>query len=119
MTSSETVKPQPSYYAVIPASVRYCKSLPSSAKLLFGEITALCSVEGFCWASNAYFMALYDVNRSTLQRWISALAKEGFIRVDLVPGTGERRIYDLTIHPSTPPQKRGGGAAKMRPVVLH
>ncbi len=109
------LQPQPSYYAVIPATVRYCKSLPPAAKLLFGEITALCSVEGFCWASNAYFMALYGVDRSTLQRWVSALAREGFIRVDLVSGTGERRIYDLTIQPTTPPQKCGGGAAKTPP----
>ena len=117
-TPSEGVNPQPqpkpSYWAVIPASVRYCKGLPPAAKLLFGEITALCSVEGFCWASNAYFCDLYEVDRSTLQRWLSALAKAGFVRVDLVPGTGERRIYDLTIKHTTPPQKQDGAAAKMQ-----
>ena len=105
--SSENVAPKPGYYAVIPASVRYCKSIPPAAKLLFGEITALCSVEGYCWASNAYFCDLYGVDRATVQRWLSALAKEGFIRVELVPGTGQRRIYDMTIQPTTPPQKRG------------
>ena len=111
----EGVNPQPAYYAVIPATVRYCKSLPPAAKLFFGEVTALCSVEGYCWASNAYFMALYGVNRSTLQRWLSALASAGFVRVELIPGTGERRIFDLTIKAITPPQKRGDPAAKMPP----
>lgn len=106
-------QPKPSYWAVIPASVRYCKLLPPAAKLLFGEITALCSVEGFCWASNSYFCDLYEVDRSTLKRWLAALAKEGFVRVDLVPGTGERRIYDLTIKHPDPAQKRDGGGAKM------
>lgn len=106
-------QPRPSYYAVIPAPVRYCKGLPPAAKLLFGEITALCSVEGFCWATNAYFCDLYEVDRSTLQRWLSALVAEGFIRVEAPPGTGSRRIYDLTIRKPTPPQKQGGGAAKM------
>ena len=115
----EGVNPQPAYYAVIPASVRYSKSLPSSAKLFFGEITALCSVAGYCWASNAYFMALYDVDRSTLKRWISALSKEGFIRVELVSGTCERRIFDTTIRAQNPAQKCAPPGAKMRPIVLY
>ena len=100
------------YWGVIPAPVRYCKALPPAAKLLFSEITALCKREGYCWASNAHFQALYGVDRATVQRWLVALAREGFIRVDLIPGTGERRIFDLTI---PPPQKRHPPAAKMMP----
>ena len=114
MNNSEAA-PKPGYYAVIPASVRYCSDLPPAAKLMFGEVTALCSVEGFCWASNSYFCELYSVDRATVQRWLAALSKAGFVRVELVPGTGQRRIYDMTIHSLTPPQKRGGGAAKMPP----
>ncbi len=100
------------YWGVIPAPVRYCKALPPAAKLLFSEITALCKREGYCWASNAHFQALYGVERYTVQRWLTALVGEGFIRVDLVPGTGERRIYDLTV---PPPRKSGPPATKTRP----
>jgi hypothetical protein len=109
-----SVNPRPSYYAIIPATVRYCKSLPPAAKLMFGEITALCSVEGYCWANNAYFQGLYDVDRVTVQRWLAALVKSGFIRVEVVPGTG-RRIYDLTMRPINPPQNCSPPAAKMSP----
>ena len=68
-----------SYYAVIPASVRYDKSLPPNAKLLYGEITALCNQSGLCWAENTYFANLYEVNNRTVQSWINALLNGGYI----------------------------------------
>lgn len=44
-----------SYYAIIPANIRYDTRLKANSKLLYGEITALCNEKGFCWASNDYF----------------------------------------------------------------
>jgi len=70
---------QSSYYAVIPAFVRYCKDVPDGAKLLYGEITALCNAQGYCWASNKYFSDLYGKSSDTISRWISQLAQAGFI----------------------------------------
>lgn len=67
------------YYAVIPATVRYDKEVPPNAKLLYGEITALCSKEGVCWAGNAYFSDLYGVSDRSVQRWIDALVAKGYI----------------------------------------
>ena len=83
--------PQPAYYAVIPASVRYCKALPPNAKLLYGELTALCAKEGYAWATNSYFVALYDVDDRTIRRWLAALVQHGFIKVFVVGP--KRRIY--------------------------
>lgn len=68
-----------SYYAVIPAPVRYDPNLPAAAKLLYGEITALCNDTGYCWASNEYFAKLYSTNKTTVQRWMKALEEKGYI----------------------------------------
>lgn len=70
---------RPSYYAVIPANIRYDTEIPDGAKLLYGEITALCDKEGYCWASNSYFSGLYGKSTDTISRWISALARRGYI----------------------------------------
>lgn len=87
-----------SYYAIIPANVRYDNELTPNAKLLYGEITALANEKGYCWASNSYFSKLYKVSKETVSRWISKLEKLGYIRTELIYEQGtksvkERRIY--------------------------
>lgn len=79
----ETLVNQPSFYAVIPAHIRYCKELEGNAKLLYGELTALSSMYGYCWATNEYFANLYGVDVRTIQNWLESLKKLGFISVQL------------------------------------
>ncbi|GAB6390813.1 MAG: helix-turn-helix domain-containing protein [Treponematales bacterium] len=82
---------EPSYYAVIPASVRYDKNLPMGARLLYGEITALCRKEGYCWAGNGYFAELYDVSERTVSNWIACLS-ERYITIRFEYRSGSREI---------------------------
>jgi hypothetical protein len=85
---------QPNFYAIIPATVRYDKNLRPNAKLLYGEITALCNQEGFCWADNAYFANLYKVDNKTISRWISSLEKGSYLVIEHFPNNGNtRKIY--------------------------
>ena len=69
----------PGYYAIIPASVRYDDKITPNAKLLYGEITALCRKQGFCWATNDYFAGLYKTSEKTIGRWIKTLKDRKYI----------------------------------------
>ena len=90
------------YYAIIPANVRYDKSIPMGAKLLYGEITALCNEKGFCWATNRYFAELYCVNERTVRNWICALAEQNFIYNNIQYDTDGKTVLQrcLSIKPA-------------------
>jgi len=80
-----------SYYAIIPANVRYDKELTANAKLLYGEITALTNEKGYCWASNNYFADLYGVTPQAISRWVNILAKKGYVNIEY-----ERKGKEIT-----------------------
>lgn len=83
---------KPNFYSVTPATVRYCKELKPHAKLLYGEITALCNKEGFCWASNKYFADLYEVTTHTVSQWVQQLVTLNFIKYEIIDNY-KRKIY--------------------------
>lgn len=105
---------KPAYWALIPASVRYDRDLPASAKLLYGEITALSNRKGYCHAQNAYFCDLFDLSDRSITRLLSDLAKGGYIRLDVIRSESnevlERRIYPVydTVSLPDPPDKNVG-----------
>lgn len=85
---------KPSYYAVIPSTVRYDKDLSASEKLLYGEITALANKQGYCFATNSYFAELYKTTERTITRWISKLENKNYIKREMLYGNNkERRLY--------------------------
>ena len=116
---------RPGYYAIIPANVRYDDSIPPNAKLLYGEISALIGEDGFCYATNAYFMKLYNFSDPTISRLLSQLEKAGYIKRQLEKDQSgqvvRRKLYLSVsmpeIHPpikndTTSPQKKGEGGIK-------
>mgnify|MGYP000019933632 FL=1 len=81
-----------SYYAVIPATVRYDNNVVPSAKLLYGEITALCNEKGYCWATNDYFSKLYSVSKRTISTWIKSLCDAGYISAEFVLDSNNQKV---------------------------
>lgn len=86
MTTNKT------YYAVIPANVRYDTELNPNAKLLYGEITALCNEKGYCWATNEYFSELYQVSKVSISKWINLLIKKGYIFSEIIYKENSKEI---------------------------
>lgn len=82
------------YYAIIPANVRYDPELRDKAKLLYGEITALCNERGYCWATNEYFSKLYGVSKATISSLISELIERGYITSKLIYKEGTKEILN-------------------------
>jgi len=88
-------KQNPAYFAIIPADVRYDKKIYPNAKLLYGEITALTKLFGYCTAENEYFAELYGVSRQAVSKWVGQLRKQGYIRLEY-DKKHRRRIYIKT-----------------------
>ena len=121
-----------SYYAVLPATVRYDKGLSPNAKLLFAEVTALCNDEGYCWASNQYFATLYGVEKRTIQRWIDSLIEKKYIKKQLIYQTNSKKLdkrllylgddKNVTTHVTkmSPPHDKNvtTPVTKMSPIIL-
>lgn len=93
---------QRGYYAIIPAKVRYDKMLPANAKLLYGEITALCNEKGFCWAGNGYFAELYGVSNISISNWITKLEKCGYIYREIIYKGGTKEIEKRLLYLDPP-----------------
>lgn len=112
---------KPSYWAVLPASVRYDANLPPNAKLLYAEISALCDERGYCYAHNAYFAKNFEWNDKSVTRHLKTLSDHGYIFVDVVrdPATREvleRRIY-AGINPAgglSPPSPQNCGESPQK-----
>ena len=95
---------QPSYYAILTASVRYDNRLTDSEKILYVEITALSNKYGYCSASNNYFAKLYEVSKRTISTRINNLKKLNYLKIELELNGKEvkkRKMYPMT-HTSIP-----------------
>src|SRR5699024_6566342 len=64
----------------------------------YGEITALSSKNGYCWAENRYFAELYDVHKITISKWLKNLENNGYIRTELKYVYGTKQVSKRLIY---------------------
>lgn len=93
------MKELPNYYSITPATVRYDNRLKANEKLLFGEITALSNIKGYCYSTNKYFSNLYNKDVATISRWISHLKELGYLKIETIKEgkqIKERHLFPVT-----------------------
>lgn len=91
---------KPNYYAILSAEVRYDNKLTPNAKLLYAEITALTNANNICWASDKYFMDLYNVSKSTIQNWMKQLEDNNYIKryIEYYPNSKRIKNRYITLY---------------------
>jgi DNA-binding MarR family transcriptional regulator len=72
---------QKSYYAIIPANVRYDSNLTASAKLVYGELATMCNEFGICKTNNQKIAELYGLSKVTISKNINQLEKNKYIDI--------------------------------------
>ena len=74
-----------SLFCTIPSILVTNKNLDPKACLLFGVIAGLTQNEfGYCWAGNAYFAEIFDVDERTIRRWLQNLKEEKVIKIQIL-----------------------------------
>lgn len=82
--TGQEASPRPSYWAVLPAKVRYDAQLRPNAKLLYAEITALSNAQGYCWISNERLGDWFGLSPKTVGALIQQLGRCGYLTVELI-----------------------------------
>ena len=93
-------KNKPSYWAVLPASVRYDPELTASARLLYGDIFTQAYATGYCYATNQELGDSLSLSQKRVSALVSELVNHGYISREIRrnPKTNEvleRRLYPL------------------------
>ncbi|WP_057735689.1 DnaD domain protein [Liquorilactobacillus uvarum] len=97
------MKEQPSYYSILTANVRYDSRLKGDEKVLFSEITALATKQGFCYATNSYFVDVFsNVTKGTISRRINHLKELGYLKIVLIRDEN-KQIKQRRMYPTTDP----------------
>lgn len=86
-------KPTPTYYAIIPAPVRYDVDLPLSAKLLYSELTACSNIYGYCTVDNKHLSEVCEISNRRVEQCLNLLETKGYIAIDTTES--QRQLYLL------------------------
>jgi hypothetical protein len=96
---------QVNFMGLIPAPVRYCKSLSPCARFLYAELAASANGGGYCSAPYYYFSEILRIDPEEIKKSIYALEAQGFVRVEETED--ENRIYvdPFSVHYDVPEEE--------------
>ncbi len=80
----EVSQSKPAYWAVIPSDVRYDDRIRPNGKILYAEVTALASRDGYSWADNQYFAEVFGWSIRAVQQLLKQLDELGYIKIEIV-----------------------------------
>lgn len=97
---------EPGMFVWIPYEIAFDRRLSARAPLLYGAISNLCNQHGYCWANNAHFSELMQINRSNIITMLNQLEEFGYITIERNESdNADRKIY-LNVSVKTPSRKR-------------
>ena len=68
------------FLAIIPYAVRANKNICAECKIFYGELAALSTKYGYCYASTAQLAEMKGIGKRTILRFLSELENESFIK---------------------------------------
>lgn len=109
------------YFTIIPAQVRTDSRLSLLARLLYGDIAALASDSGECWASNSFFAREYQKDRTRIIAAIKELISAGYVRTEYrKPGNNGRVLIPCCENTTTSSENTtGSGENATDPLQKH
>ena len=90
----------PSFDVNVPPWIRYDPELNDFEKLFYIEIRAMTDLKGYCWATNKYFMKLFNKSESTIKRALNKLKSKNYIDVFTEKEKGNKRKIFIASYPT-------------------
>ena len=66
---------------ILPTSILGDNNITPLERLLLISILFLCKQKGYCWATNDYFVELFNVRKQTIPKSISSLSKNNYVEL--------------------------------------
>jgi len=92
-------------WGIIPNKILHDKNISAFAKILYCEISSLCSQKGFCWASNFYLAEKFGKSKTTISGTLTQLEPYLIFRNR---ASGLRKIYVHSLNKDIPKRKFKG-----------
>lgn len=84
-------------YSIVSKNIMNSQKLNSTDKLLLLHITALCHRNGYCIATNRYFMNIYNLSKTTISKSINKLINLNILNsiIEIIGLNNKKRYITL------------------------